>query len=184
MKSWNRRNFLKVFTVLPFLARLGSARTSTPLLVPCQTKMEISTLNSLDLQLLLYCIAEVETGNDDTKIGPGGERSRYQISEVVWRQHQDLTHRDSEWMKWYWQQCCKGDDAERVAMRHLLWLNSHLPHTTSLETDLRDYCLAWCWRGGLHAWKTNHPSNRININNYAVRVSNLYQDYLRHGLPK
>jgi hypothetical protein len=37
---------------------------------------------------LLWAIAAVETGHDDAAIGRAGERSQYQIMEVVWRQHE------------------------------------------------------------------------------------------------
>lgn len=125
----------------------------------------------------------VETGDDDTKVGRSGERSRYQISYVVWKQHQILTHKDSEWMCWYWQVCCKGEDADIVALKHIKWLDRHLPRVTTDETLFRHYALAWAWNGGLTDWsrrdKPFHVSTqkRLRCNDFATRVTNLYSEY-------
>jgi hypothetical protein len=168
MKLWNRRNFLKAFTSLcsiPLISRGRSEKTTNH-------SDESSVLKStVDLSLLLHCIAEVETGNDDSKVGKGGERSRYQISEVVWRQHGD------EYIQKFpitsFREQCNGKDAYNCAMSHLLWLDRHILHITPIERDFRAFALAWCWKGGLSSWG---KAFSIPLNNYAVRVTNLYDD--------
>jgi hypothetical protein len=171
MKLWNRRNFLQALTASTLTA-LGLSKVSAEPVIT-HSGRNLTSSQSVDLSLLLHCIAEVETGNDDSKVGKGGERSRYQISETVWRQHQDLTHNSREWMTWYFQQCCKGEDAQDIALRHLRWLDRHILRITPIERDFRAFALAWCWKGGLSSWG---KAFSIPLNNYAVRVTNLYDD--------
>jgi hypothetical protein len=125
-----------------------------------------TTSKSVDLSRLLFCIALVETGNRDDLIGPGGERSRYQITERVWR---DVLR--SSWEPF---ENCKGIMADSVARAHLLWLDSSLPGTSPLEETHRDYVLAGCWHGGLESFVRGRWNTKIV--NYAGRVSNLYND--------
>jgi hypothetical protein len=164
MKLWNRRNFLKASILSPFLVRLGLGQITSIAPQSSPIKTESAQSNSPDLSLLLHCIAEVETGNDDSKIGPKGERSRYQISRTVWEQHYEAYTFDK---------FCKGCFAKGVAHEHLLWLDRHIPHITPIERDFREYALTWCWHGGLSTWNRAYD---INLNNYAVRVTNLYDD--------
>jgi hypothetical protein len=182
-----RRNFLLgtigLTAASPLLAQSLSVQCPIP-----HTLLKSSSYT--DLSLLLRCIAMVETGTkenpdgDDTRVGPSGERSKYQITFNVWKQHQDLTHDDSEWMKWYWQQCCNGEDAKHIAMRHIRWLDKTLPRKSALEREMREYVLAWAWNGGASSWNTHLSTgsylngwNNVKYNNYATRVSNLYSDF-------
>lgn len=116
-----------------------------------------SSSNSLHLNLskLLDAIAQVETGNRDHLIGPSGERSRYQISRLVWRQWNGSApfHK------------CTGPAARACAYDHLLWLHTHLP-----SPDI--YSLAYSWRGGLTAYR--HKAINGAYHDYATRVVNLY----------
>lgn len=171
-----RRNFLRVITSLPFLSRWWTSPLRAIESVRSSTKPPFV---SPDLSRLLRCLAEVETGNDDTKVGRGGERSRYQISEEVWNQHMSrmvtgfgtLLLVNSFWLN------CNGKQAEICAYRHILWLDRHLPRITPTERLFRQFPLAWSWKGGLSSWHARLDfSHKIDLNNYAVRVTNLYDD--------
>lgn len=141
-------------------------------LVSMRTPQRPSTSSSVDLVLLLNCIAEVESGNDDTKIGKHGERSRYQISKIVWNKH----YRAYDFVRF-----CSGSFAKSVAFAHLNWLDQNLSFKGTTEKHFREYSLAWAWRSGLESW--NHfpygHVTRIELNNYAVRVTNLYDERRR-----
>ena len=123
----------------------------------------------MDLSRLLRCIAEVETGNDDTRIGKHGERSRYQIKRSVWNQYQNGTYA-------FFAAFCWGATADFVALRHVQWLDKTLPRGSEIERNFRHYAIAWCWNGGLDSWNGPRYSSNARINNYAVRVTNLYDD--------
>ncbi len=175
----NRSSFLRVITssmvalkLLP-LTNAASPRITTS----ASKKMEPSTSkSSVDLSLLLHCIAQVETGNDDTKVGRDGERSRYQISNFVYRQHlPEFSFRDASMDSLHW-----------VAWLHVQWLDKNLPRKYDIERNMREYALAWAWNGGLKSW-TYWPATRhdliqydmpvtVRCSNYAVRVCNLYTD--------
>lgn len=104
----------------------------------------------LCLVTLLWAIAAVETGHDDAAIGRAGERSQYQIMEVVWVQHEPhLPHEH-----------CTGQAATDVATRHLLWL------TKQVGDDVTSLASAW------NQGATGH--RRRGPNDYARRVSALY----------
>lgn len=122
-----------------------------------------SRSSALEVGLLLRAIAEVETGNNDSLVGKHGERSRYQIRQDVWQQHMAFSHA----------KYCHGGNAELCAHLHLRWLDSSLVGTSPmLEKEMRPYCLAWCWHGGLSSWLNKTRS--IKLSNYATRVQNLY----------
>jgi hypothetical protein len=94
----------------------------------------------------------VETGDNDRKIGPGGERSRYQISVSVWSQHRPLSPFAS----------CHGAEATSVGLEHLEWLRDRAG-----VPDL-PYNLAVAWRRGARSKRSAHD--------YGLRVENLYYD--------
>lgn len=158
-----RKNFLLVVTgFVSGVVQKSRANTGLEVTISMPTPSP-----SLDLALLANAIAEVETGNDDTRIGLHGERSRYQIKPSVWSQHgytRPFTH-------------CHGALASLCADQHLRWLDRSLARTTPIERDMREYALAWCWHGGLSSWTTPIRSQRriTSLNNYATRVTNLYQ---------
>lgn len=118
----------------------------------------------MDLSRLLRCIAEVETGDDATKVGLSGERGRYGMKEATWLQH--APH-------WKFERCVFPYDGW-VAWKHIEWLDDNIPHQSPLEKDFRSYALAWAWHGGLVSW--NKGKDALINNAYAVRVTNLYDD--------
>jgi len=115
-----------------------------------------STSKSLDLSRLLACIALVETGGDDTKIGKSGERSKYQISETVWHEYQPS----------YEHKYCYGLRAYRVAISHITWLHSHIGPSV--------FALALGWHVGLENWRA--ARFQLPQRYYGERVRNLYND--------
>jgi hypothetical protein len=114
------------------------------------------TMN-LCLVTLLWAIAAVETGHNDAAIGRAGERSQYQIMEVVWRQHEPSLPHDR----------CHGQAATDVATQHLHWL------TKQVGSDV--ISLASAWNQGATGHKRRGP------NDYARRVSALYASRIAQG---
>jgi hypothetical protein len=112
---------------------------------------------NLCLVTLLWAIAAVETGHDDAAIGMAGERSQYQIMEVVWRQHEPSLPHDQ----------CTGQAATDVATQHLHWL------TKQVGSDV--ISLASAWNQGATGHKRRGP------NDYARRVSALYASRIAQG---
>lgn len=107
-------------------------------------------------------------------MGKAGERSQYQITRAVWY----------FWTQDNFARHCRGQYATNVATNHLLWLDHHIPTIQPLECHARDYVLAWAWNGGLDSWRypqRQSHAERVALNNYATRVSNLYYDAKRNG---
>lgn len=150
MKKLTRRNFLAGVISLPITAHCLSLASSGSAVVKDTRTLSVKS-PSVDLSRLLACIAEVETGNDDTKIGPCGSRSRYQIHRNTWYGYTDRN----------FEQHCWGSTALEIAKLHLLWLNTNLARPTP-------YRLASAWHSGL---STTYPTS-----GYALRVHNLYHD--------
>jgi hypothetical protein len=128
-------------------------------------------LSSTDLSLLLDCIAEVESRRDDKAISyRGGQpvaRGRYQLSSSTWFQH---TNRP-------WTLAHSFFISDEIAKRHMGWLESNLPRISIAEYHFRPWSLAWCWRGGLDAFRvrsTFPDSISHQYDDYANRVTNLY----------
>lgn len=161
MTTCTRRTFLLGLTGLGFLPSLRSSsivRITLPTPKPSP---------SLDLSRLLDAIAQIETGGDDRKVGPSGERSKFQIRANVWRQH--LADKPFT--------LCKGWAAEMVAEAHIEWLDATIPRATPLERDFRPYVLSWAWHGGRDSWLRQNRlpwRRRVALNDYATRVCNLY----------
>lgn len=166
-----RSNFLKALTALPFLCSFRSQKLSA---IEVPMKNTRGNSKSLDLSLLLKAIAQVESGNDDTKIGKAGERSRFQLMESVWIQHtrhRPFTQRNFTTL-------CKGRDAIYVAWEHVLWLNNNIPWNTDLESIYRDLAISEAWSVGLDAYLRNQIP--LAKRNHATRISNLYNDLVRN----
>ena len=165
-----RRNFLMGCIGLPLVAHHAKSNST----LGGDIKLNLpSQLKSVDLSRLLRCIAEVETGNRDWVVGRNGERSRYQIKKSVWYQHCPYIYTNNDAGQAGHETYCKGKLATKVAMDHLTWLNTNIPHDLFSEHDFRQYPLAACWNGGLAAWRGNMLTS---VANYATRVTNLYDD--------
>jgi hypothetical protein len=143
----------------------------------------------LDHDRLLFCISEVETGHKDDAVGPCGARSRYQISEAVWKQHVKKDAGHTAALTWHnfdgslgsHISSCQGSFAREIALRHLGWLDKNIPHDPRLTPDLfyREYALAFAWKEGLSSWNEfwSVPHSRTTRGDfYATRVTNLYYD--------
>lgn len=171
-----RRDFLKVGTLFAFPVLSFGQSTDLKINIPSFNTM-VNISKSVDLSRLLRCIAEVETGNNDSKIGRNGERSRYQIKKNVWYQHCPYIYTNNDAGQAGHETYCKGKLATQVAMDHLIWLNSNIPHDLFSERLFRQYPLAACWNGGLSVWRGRLPTS---VANYATRVTNLYDDKTFH----
>lgn len=121
--------------------------------------LAMPTLAATDLPRLADCIAQVDSGNRDSAIGPAGELSRYQISEVVWRQHRPGIP---------FARCSDPQEAHRVAMEHLRWL-------VRQSSDLSAYALALRWNAGVACVQWGHDQERHR--DFARRVSNIYNTH-------
>lgn len=177
-----RRLFLAKLAGLAGFALLSKAKAdytkplSLPVVVP-RAKVPrgprpiVKDAPAIDYDRLLYCISAVETQHDDSLIGPSGERSRYQIKESVWRQHNGAS---APFLT-----ACRAHWAYFTAVDHVGWLERKLSAPASVQS------LAWCWKEGLEAY-TRANSNRSGMCNnlesyvrgtyYARRVTNLYND--------
>ena len=82
----------------------------------------------------LEAISMIESGNDDTAVGPAGEVSRYQIRPLVWRQLSESN--------------AYGDTAvaSSVAQQHLDWLYKFYKERTGRVAD--DFDLYVMWNAG------------------------------------
>lgn len=150
-----RSKFLLALTALPLTYRGLLASTM-------EKKLDLSVLKpstsvQLDRSRFLACIAQVETGNDDTKIGPCGSRSRYQIHRNTWYQYTTQNFVLECW----------GRTALEVAQAHLTWLIKHLDRPTP-------YRLALAWHRGLN-WVQAQEAV-LYSSGFAYRVHNLYHD--------
>ena len=109
----------------------------------------------IDEGRMLQAIALVETAGNDLAVGAAGERSRYQIAEITWRQHEpNLPH------SW-----CKGTLADAVALRHLRWIRRNLG--PALRDDVA--AVAACWNLGLTGYRLH------GVNAYGRRVAAVYR---------
>lgn len=112
------------------------------------------------LLLLLAAIALVESGNNDFATGLHGEKGRFQMKKMVWEQHTKLPF-----------SCVtNADTAEKVALRHLVWIseNLHKPFTVAN--------LALAWKRGVRA--VNEDRCEQGDFGYAARVENLVREKL------
>jgi hypothetical protein len=107
------------------------------------------------LSPLLFALSSVETGNNPTAIGPGGERSAWQFTADTWRRHTKLPFR------------LASEDpvhAREVAEMHLDYLSAEL---RTRGVDPTPEHLAAAWRYG-------PASSRVCAGtDYAKRVARL-----------
>lgn len=151
----SRRNFLKVSIGLGFLVPLVH---SSKLLA----RENLGTKSRSKVLLrLAKCIAEVETGQNDDAVGKAGERSKYQISRIVWEQH----FPGRAFIE------CYGINADECAIKHLSWLKQNLPRNNH-------FWVVYAWNAGLTNTRiamskaiTYPPSYE-----FAEHVENLYND--------
>jgi len=161
----SRRTFLKRFVaILAIPAAIMSAKEEEyRVTLPKPVK---EPKNDLNYDALLWAIAEVETGNKDHKIGPAGERSRYQIKEVVWKQHRPVS-------PFY---LCRGNAARSVASEHIAWLEDNFP----MSVYKPEWSLSLYWNAGpefqLYGYRERFRNKALT---YANRVTNLYQEAIK-----
>lgn len=179
-----RRQFLAHAGAALMLPMVGRSQQPEPMVRYTPSVPKEPVVPPVNYDALLWAIAEVETGQRDDVVGPCGARSRYQITETVWKQHvspvaRPFSHRN-------FKSVCKGDAAAVVASKHIDWLNANIPRLTITELYERWVCLAWAWHGGLESWTrytravgqhsvmwaSSPTADRLN--DYAIRVSNLY----------
>lgn len=151
----SRRHFLKAVICLPFAFHL-TAFSKSATGKPPATKSELKALLRL-----AKCIAEVETGQNDDAVGKAGERSKYQISRIVWKQH----FPGRAFIE------CYGINADECAIKHLEWLKQNLPRNNH-------FWVVYAWNAGLTNTRiamskaiTYPPSYE-----FAKHVENLYND--------
>lgn len=110
----------------------------------------LGTAQAVDLHRLHDCIAQVEDWQG--RRGRAGEIGPTQILPQVWRRYSNQRY--------------SAEEARRVTLAHLVWLQSNVENPTV-------YRLALAWNAGAAA------TNRCRINDrqadYAQRVRNLYE---------
>lgn len=121
--------------------------------------------SEIDVDAMLYAIAQVETGDNNARVGRAGERSAWQIMEGTWRMHTRAKHSLASTSR---------SLARDVATRHLDYLMETLRRT---HASCAPEMLAAAWRHGPGLARTFANSD------YARRVANLYrQDVAREKL--
>jgi len=149
---YTRRRFLLASIALAFvLPRVLYSKSASQ-------KTNITKSQLKVLSRLARCIAEVETGNNDDLMGKVGERSKYQISESVWRQH----YGNRAFIE------CYGINADECAIKHLTWLSQNKLPSPAI------FWLAYAWNAGLT--RANEPEVSFSAYPFAKCVENLYND--------
>lgn len=174
-----RKAFLASLSAIPLLgavaARLSASQPMVKVDVAPKPKAEHACIH-VDFWLLLECIAEIETGNDDTKVGACGSRSRFQISEKVWR---DFFAPATQGYAQHFKDMCHGDVARFVAKGHLQWLDRNIPRVSLMERYERSWCLAYGWNAGLDGYKAMQAKRGSNRSlDYATRVHAIFKSRL------
>jgi len=117
---------------------------------------------TLDISILLICIALVETGNNQKAIGKAGERSKYQITRAVWREHSTKPFTEAT-----------NDPAMAtiVAVSHI----NHciVPFLQRNEFPVNAESVARCWKAGCRGFTLGRGIR------YGERVNNLYQSRVK-----
>lgn len=183
-----RRNFLLVGTASMLVltkSLLSQKTTPSTQRVPMVSTQQSGLVNFpppvrlksnvMDHSLLCDCLAEIETGGNDTLVGPCGELSKYQISYPVWVQHSTprLSSRDC------FQRFCHTIIADALALRHVQHLDNTLPRISRREVKDRAYVIGWAWHGGMTSWTCQNKLSALRhaaLHDYAERLSNLYHD--------
>lgn len=160
----NRRTFIAAVATVPLLAR-GQVVTAV---IPARP--------ALDVPKLLRCIAEIETGNDDRKIGRRGERSRYQLKMTTWLDRWfDYNQQHYEGKSWrmtpHFHSQCHGWYAQACAEMQVDFLRRQL------STD-SPYWLYFAWNAGINRTKLAIRDSRVlwMYHGPASRLQNLYYD--------
>ena len=95
---------------------------------------------------LIVAIGEVESGNDDTKIGDNGKSiGRYQISEAAY-----IDSKTQEVVGGTWQDCHEKKYAALVLIRYVRWYERKALENGDLETICRFYNSGPNWRKKKH----------------------------------
>lgn len=152
---------MKYFTLLLWIfafSAISSAQEVVRLVIPPPPP--------LPFEDVLWGISQKETGGKFNKIGAQGERSEYQIKEIIWREH-------SSW-PFYMASSNSPEclaEVRRVARQELRKIEQIL---RSRSEPVSNYNLAIHWTTGAYARKFS-PQKR----EYAQCVVNLVQAYRR-----
>lgn len=121
---------------------------------------------TVDRKTFLKAIDQVESGGRDRARGAAGERSRYQLTESVWKQYTATPFRFAH----------RRDLAAAIAEQHFDWIIGCLL-SADLPADVEHVAL--CWNAGVSAVRNNRllPVHH----DYAARVGNLYVDFKKGG---
>lgn len=119
----------------------------------------------MNLAVFLTALALVESGGNDNAIGRHGERSRYQITQTVWRESmgpESFIHATTQPKR-----------AKECTIRRLNWLRKN----GVLETPID---LAYAWNCGLRGYRKARPGGKITNAgfDYAQRVERTYNELL------
>lgn len=114
----------------------------------------------IDIPTFLLALSLVESGGDDLAIGKHGERSRFQITEAVWKQHTNVS---------FVKYAKNPGIARNVATRHVERLT---PLIEKRRVEVDPVSLALAWRYGIKGM--NRAKNTRPGQDYAIRVHNIY----------
>ncbi len=164
-----RKRFFALLASVPLCRAIAARLRASEPVVRAVIPPKEQPCVPVDFDVLLWAIAEVETGNNDRKVGKCGSRSKFQISEKVWRQ----------WAGNRSFSFCRGAEAKDCALEHLAWLDRHIPRVTLVERYEREFALGWAWNSGLESYlNRGHDKRYLKVANYAQRVQDTYQSRL------
>ena len=132
---------------------------------------------NLNIPILLAAIAMVEN-SPQHRIGAHGERSVYQITERVWRQHMGS-------IPFTW--CTTSKSTATVcAQKHIAWIRPRLITGERFKNcdpayPVGDspYCIGVAWNAGLDAFNAGTAPYESIL--FGERVSNLYLEALKNN---
>lgn len=152
-------------TLFLSLISIGVIVSAFVLCTAAMAKNTPSSTGAVNVPHLLDSIAGAEN-TKQWEIGPGGERSIYQISPAVWQTHSDLPFEQASRIGEKSQ-----DRAWNVAHKHIDWIRARL---YLLELDDTPYSIALVWHAGYG--RCMAKKIRAIDREYAQRVENIYND--------
>ena len=122
----------------------------------------ITYSKEVNTDLLLRCIAQVESNGVSSKIGSHNERSKYQFMSSTWTMYSRIPFSLIGQLKYQ-------SSVDKVARQHLEYIKTRL---TQRKMTISIYNIALLWNGGV-----NRVSYGRTTKDYAKRVENLYNSY-------
>lgn len=126
---------------------------------------------NFNMEAFLLALAMVESGNNPNAVGKAGERTEYQITRQVWKQHSKLDFKRTKDHPFA---------ARCVAINHIRHINGQLPK----ELRNQIFWIAVVWNGGMRAVEKSKMNGSYmarfvpkKTQDFADRVRSMYYVY-------